>query len=176
MPKMKWTGWRNWKSPALVSLENARALKMVQWSWLPLVQHLLQHLLLSWPQPHPEEDWLWTSWPTIMWLSRGAFMDTNLDIKVCPLFNVIWLYVKSLINFWLLIVKVGSKSSIGESCKSQGSMSRWWRREEVPKSWSPRVPRFKGQKVQYLKVTFKYELNSKEGPSCSTWGIMTKSH
>ena len=114
MPKMKWTGWRNWKSPALVSLENARALKMVQWSWLPLVQHRLQHLLLSWPQPHPEEDWLWTSWPTIMWLSRGAFMDTNLDIKVCPLFNVIWLYVKSLINFWLLIVKVGSRSSIGE--------------------------------------------------------------
>ena len=38
---------------------------------------------------------------------------------------------------------------------------------------SPRVPRSKGSKVQgsqgprYLKVTFKYELDSKEGPSCS---------
>ena len=37
---------------------------------------------------------------------------------------------------------------------------------------SPRVPRSKGSKVQgsqgprYLKVTFKYELDSKEGPSC----------
>ena len=37
----------------------------------------------------------------------------------------------------------------------------------------PRVPRSKGSKVQgsqeqrYLKLTFKYELDSKEGPSCS---------
>ena len=36
----------------------------------------------------------------------------------------------------------------------------------------PSVPRSKGPKVQgsqgprYLKVTFKYELDSKEGPSC----------
>ena len=36
----------------------------------------------------------------------------------------------------------------------------------------PRVPRSKGSKVQgskgprYLKLSFKYELDSKEGPSC----------
>ena len=46
-------------------------------------------------------------------------------------------------------------------------MRRWWRREEVkklilPGSEGPRVP---GSK-RYLKVIFKYELDSKEGPSC----------
>ena len=52
--------------------------------------------------------------------------------------------------------------------------SRWrfWRREEVQESQGPRVPRSRGPKVPgsqgpgYLKVTFKYELDSKEGLSC----------
>ena len=48
-------------------------------------------------------------------------------------------------------------------------MRRWWRREEVkkltfPGSEGPRVPESKGPR--YLKVVFKYELDSKEGPSC----------
>ena len=43
----------------------------------------------------------------------------------------------------------------------------------VEEGRDPRVPRPQGPKVQwshgpsYLKVTFKYELDSKEGPSCS---------
>ena len=51
-------------------------------------------------------------------------------------------------------------------------MRRCWRREEVQESQGPRVPKSKGSKVQgsqgpnYLKLTFKYELDSKEGPSC----------
>ena len=42
----------------------------------------------------------------------------------------------------------------------------------VQRSTSPRVPRSRGPKVpgsqrpRYLKVTFKFELDSKEGPSC----------
>ena len=52
-------------------------------------------------------------------------------------------------------------------------MRRWWRRDKVKKSQSPRVPKSKGPRVpgskgpRYLKVIFKYELDSKEGPSCS---------
>ena len=51
-------------------------------------------------------------------------------------------------------------------------MRRCWRREEVQESQGPRVPRSRGPKVpgsqgsRYLKLTFKYELDSKEGPSC----------
>ena len=51
-------------------------------------------------------------------------------------------------------------------------MRRCWRREEVQESQGPRVPRSRGPKVPgskgpgYLKLTFKYELDSKEGPSC----------
>ena len=51
-------------------------------------------------------------------------------------------------------------------------MRRSWRREEVQESQGPRVPRYKGPKVPgsqglgYLKLTFKYELDTKEGPSC----------
>ena len=54
-------------------------------------------------------------------------------------------------------------------------MRRCWRREEVQVSQgsrAPRVPRSKGSKAQgsqgqrYLKLKFKYELDSKEGPSC----------
>ena len=40
-------------------------------------------------------------------------------------------------------------------------MRRWWRRKEVK---SPKVQGSQGPR--YLKVTFKYELDSKEGPSC----------
>ena len=45
--------------------------------------------------------------------------------------------------------------------------------EVLEEGRGPRVPRSKGSKVQgsqeqrYLKLTFKYELDSKEGPSCS---------
>ena len=45
-------------------------------------------------------------------------------------------------------------------------------REEVQESQGPRVQRSRGPKVpgpqgpRYLKLTFKYELDSKEGPSC----------
>ena len=51
-------------------------------------------------------------------------------------------------------------------------MRKCWRREEVQESQGPRVPRSRGPKVpgskgpRYLKLTFKYELDSKEGPSC----------
>ena len=51
-------------------------------------------------------------------------------------------------------------------------MRRCWWREEVQESQGPRVSRSRGPKVQgskgprYLKLTFKYELDSKEGPSC----------
>ena len=42
--------------------------------------------------------------------------------------------------------------------------------EVLEEGGGPRVPRSKGSKVQgsqgYLKLTFKYELDSKEGPSC----------
>ena len=40
--------------------------------------------------------------------------------------------------------------------------------EVVEEGRDPRVPRSKGplDQVSYLKVTFKYELDSKEGPSC----------
>ena len=44
--------------------------------------------------------------------------------------------------------------------------------EVLEKGKGPRVPRSKGSKVpwskgpRYLKLTFKYELDSKEGPSC----------
>ena len=54
-------------------------------------------------------------------------------------------------------------------------MRRCWRREEVQESKGPRVPRSRGPKVpgskepRYLKLTFKYELDSKEGPSCFIW-------
>ena len=43
----------------------------------------------------------------------------------------------------------------------------------------PRVPRSRGPKVpgsqgpRYLKLTFKYELDSKEGPSCLKFEIFT---
>ena len=53
-----------------------------------------------------------------------------------------------------------------------GKYERCWRREEVQESQGPRVPRARGPKVKgsegpgYLKLTFKYELDSKEGPSC----------
>ena len=51
-------------------------------------------------------------------------------------------------------------------------MRRCWRREEVQESQGPRVPKSRGPKVpgfqgpRYLKLKFKYELDSKEGPSC----------
>ena len=51
-------------------------------------------------------------------------------------------------------------------------MRRCWRREELQESQGPRVPKSRGPKVpgskglRYLKVTFKFELDSKEGPSC----------
>ena len=54
----------------------------------------------------------------------------------------------------------------------RGIMRRCWRREEVQESQGPRVQRSTGPKVQgsqgprYLKLKFKYELDSKEGPSC----------
>ena len=50
----------------------------------------------------------------------------------------------------------------------------------------PRVPRSKGSKVpgskgpRYLKLKFRYELDSKEGPSCSnlflleSWGALVR--
>ena len=38
-----------------------------------------------------------------------------------------------------------------------------WKKEEVNESQGPRVPGSK--EPRYLKVTFKYELDSKEGPS-----------
>ena len=44
--------------------------------------------------------------------------------------------------------------------------------EVLEEGRGPRVPRSRGPKVpgsqgpRYLKVTFKYELDSKEGPSC----------
>ena len=44
--------------------------------------------------------------------------------------------------------------------------------EVLEEERGPRVPRSKGSKVpgsqgpRYLKLTFKYELDSKEGPSC----------
>ena len=47
----------------------------------------------------------------------------------------------------------------------RGNMRRWWRREEVQESQGPGVPWSHGPR--YLKVTFKYELDSKEGPSCN---------
>ena len=53
-----------------------------------------------------------------------------------------------------------------------GSMRRYWKRGEVQESQGPRVPRPRGPKVpgsqkpRYLKLTFKYELDSKEGLSC----------
>ena len=48
----------------------------------------------------------------------------------------------------------------------------------VEEERGPRVPRSRGLKVpgskgpRYLKVTFKYELDSKEGPSCSTFYLL----
>ena len=51
-------------------------------------------------------------------------------------------------------------------------MRRCWRREEVLESQGPRVPRSRGPRVpgsqgpRYLKLAFKYELDSKKGPSC----------
>ena len=60
----------------------------------------------------------------------------------------------------------------------RGSMRRCWQREEVKESQDPTVPRSRGPKVPgsqgpgYLKLTFKYELDSKEGPSC--YGFQTK--
>ena len=44
-------------------------------------------------------------------------------------------------------------------------MRRWWRRNEVQESQGPRVAGSQGPR--YLKVTFKCELDSKEGPSCN---------
>ena len=49
---------------------------------------------------------------------------------------------------------------------------RCWRREKVQESQGSRVPRSRGPKVpgsqgqRYLKLTFKYKLDYKEGPSC----------
>ena len=57
-------------------------------------------------------------------------------------------------------------------------MRRCWQREEVKESQDPRVPRSRGPKVPgsqvpgYLKLTFKYELDSKEGPSCSSFELI----
>ena len=59
-------------------------------------------------------------------------------------------------------------------------MRRCWRREEVQESQGSRVPRSRGPKVlgslgpRYLKLTFKYELDSKEGPSCLKIQIIHK--
>ena len=55
-------------------------------------------------------------------------------------------------------------------------MRRWWRREEVPRSKGPKVPWSKGPR--YLKVIFKYRLDSIEGdsiegPSCFTFKCKT---
>ena len=47
----------------------------------------------------------------------------------------------------------------------KGSMRRWWRWWR--RSMSPRVQGSQG--LGYLKVTFKYELDSKECPSCSMY-------
>ena len=61
-----------------------------------------------------------------------------------------------------------------------GSMRRCWRREEVQESQGPRVPRSRGPKVhgsqgpRYLKLKFKYELDSKEGPSCYILKVVEK--
>ena len=41
---------------------------------------------------------------------------------------------------------------------------RWWRREEIQEFQCPNLQGSYGP--SYLKVTFKYELDSKEGPSC----------
>ena len=40
---------------------------------------------------------------------------------------------------------------------------------KVQGSQGPRVPGSKGPR--YLKFTFKYELDSKEGPSCFVWSL-----
>ena len=53
--------------------------------------------------------------------------------------------------------------------KVSGSMWRWWRREKVPKSKGPKVKGSEGPR--YLKVTFKYKLDSKEGPSCYLYNL-----
>ena len=46
-------------------------------------------------------------------------------------------------------------------------MGRWWRREEIQESKGTKGPKVQGSHGPiYLKVTFKYELDSKEGPSC----------
>ena len=51
-------------------------------------------------------------------------------------------------------------------------MRRCWRREEVQEFKGPMVKRSMGPKVpgsqgpRFLKLIFKYELDSKEGPSC----------
>ena len=51
-------------------------------------------------------------------------------------------------------------------------MRRCWLSKVVQESQGPRVPRSRGPKVpgsqgpRYLKLTFKHELDSKEGPSC----------
>ena len=50
--------------------------------------------------------------------------------------------------------------------------------EVLEEGGGPRVPRSKGSKVQgskgprYFKLTFKYELDSKEGPSCLKYLII----
>jgi len=44
----------------------------------------------------------------------------------------------------------------------------------VPGSERPRVPGYQDSRVQDIKVTFKYELDSKEGPSCFTTYINLK--
>ena len=43
-------------------------------------------------------------------------------------------------------------------------MGRWWRREEIQESKGTKGPKVQGSHgPSYLKVTFKYELDSKEG-------------
>ena len=57
----------------------------------------------------------------------------------------------------------------------QNNIENWCKgkyKEVLEEGRGPRVPRSKGSKVKgsqgprYLKLTFKYELDSKEGPSC----------
>ena len=46
-------------------------------------------------------------------------------------------------------------------------MGRWLRREEIQESKGTKGPNVQGSHgPSYLKVTFKYELDSKEGLSC----------
>ena len=80
-----------------------------------------------------------------------------------------------------LITKLYQRRRVGEREEVRGCKGEYeevleeGRGPRVPRSKCskvPRVPRYRGPKVpgskgpRYLKLTFKYELDSKEGPSC----------